>query len=309
MAIYVKEPGFATSVQDLGRYGYSHLGISPAGAADKLSYRIANLLVGNEQNVPALEMTLAGATLEFDAPTMVAIGGAECAAELDGAPVPMSRPFEINSGSVLRCGRMTRGTRAYLAIQGGFHIPLVLGSAATDLAGRFGGFEGRFLRKGDQLEIAKSDGLRKRVFRHVAFNPRTGEVNLRLTRGAQMDWFGQEALANFFSGSFCVTNQWGRTGLRLQGAQIITKEAIQLLTEGVPLGAIQVPPDGQPIVLFVDQQTTGGYPKIANVISADMHLVGQLQARDVVRFTEVSIEEAVRLLRDQESWLKAGFQE
>jgi biotin-dependent carboxylase-like uncharacterized protein len=203
---------------------------------------------------------------------------------------------------------MEKGVRAYLAVQGGIDVPLVMGSASTHLGAHFGGFEGRPLRKGDALRVRSTGASRPRVLRkEIVFVAASGDQTLRVTRGAQQNWFDGDAFAILFSNSFSVTAQSGRTGLRLKGEPIVPRNASQLLTDGVPIGAIQIPQDGQPIILFVDQQTTGGYPKIANVIAADLHRVGQLRAEDTVRFAEVSMEEAVQLLREQESWLKETF--
>src|SRR5271165_1441764 len=270
MTIRLAKPGFFTTVQDLGRYGYAHLGISPGGAADPLSFRIANLLVGNEENAPALEMTLLGATLEFDESAIIAITGAncECKADLDSAPT--NAAFDMAAGSVLRCGSMTAGARCYLAIQGGFDVPLVMGSASTFVAARFGGFHGRRLQGGDVLQVFKRSSLCARPLRSGALDSMPAPGPLRITKGAQQDWFGPEAWENLFSSAYVVNEQSDRKGLRLKGEGVRPREQSELLTEGIPLGAIQVPPDGQPIILFVDQQTTGGYPKIANVIAADM---------------------------------------
>lgn len=309
MTILVKDPGFATTVQDPGRYGCSHLGISPAGAADALSFRIANLLVGNTENAPALEMTLTGATLQFESLATIAAAGAECGVEANGRSAVSGKPIEIPPGSLVKCGRITRGARTYLAVQGGIDVPLVMGSASTFLGAKLGGLDGRLLRKGDRLRVRESSGLRARALNCAmpVITQIDGETILRVTRGSQQDWFDDEGFATLFSTPFSVTDHSGRTGLRLKGKPIIPRNTAQLLTDGIPLGAIQVPPDGQPIILFVDQQTTGGYPKIANVIAADMHLVGQLRARDTVRFRGVSIEDAVELLRQQELWLKDIF--
>ncbi len=308
--IRVKDPGFLTTVQDRGRYGFSHLGISPAGAADALSFRLANLLVGNDENAPAIEMTLFGATMEFDEPAVIAVTGAECSIATDGTQASCARALSIASGSVLRFGRMMNGARAYLAFQGGLDVPLVMGSASTHLAAGFGGFEGRALRKGDVLRIGNRNGLRPRALppNKLPSLDFTSPVTLRVTRGVQQDWFGSDVFATFFSTEFSVTDQSGRTGLRLRGERIVPKNSSQLLTDGIPLGAVQIPEDANPIILFVDQQTTGGYPKIANVIAADMQRVGQLRPRDRLRFSEVSVEEAVQLLRTQELWLKEIFE-
>jgi antagonist of KipI len=309
MTILIKEAGFATSVQDLGRYGYSHLGISPAGAADSLSFRIANRLVGNMDNAPGFEMTLTGAAFEFEHAAIIAVTGADCSLEIHGHPAGCGQAIQVEARSLVKVGRMMRGARAYLAVQDGIDVPLRMGSASTHLSAKFGGFEGRLLRKGDRLRVGKGGNSHLRALRSDAtpLVSRGNPATLRVTRGSQDDWFDAEAIASFFSNSFSVTDQSGRTGLRLKGNPILPQHTAQLLTDGVPLGAIQIPPDGQPIILFVDQQTTGGYPKIANVIAADMHVVGQLRARDNVQFTEVSIEQAVELFRQQEAWLQEIF--
>jgi antagonist of KipI len=307
MTIRVAKPGFFTTVQDLGRYGYAHLGISPGGAADALSFRIANLLVGNDENAPALEMTLLGATLEFEESAIAALAGASCECTASLAKVPANTAFELPAGAVLQCGSMTSGGRCYLAVQGGFDIPLVMGSASTFVPGHFGGFAGRRLRSGDVLRLRQHGSSHIRSLRPDALDALHAPQPLRVTRGAQQEWFGPEAFDTLFSTAYVVSEQSDRTGLRLKGAAVRPREHSELLTDGIPLGAIQVPQDGQPIILFVDQQTTGGYPKIANVIAADVHRLGQLRPRDEVRLAEVSIVQAVQTLGEQERWLRELF--
>lgn len=309
MTIRVVKRGLFTTLQDRGRYGYAHLGISPAGAADALSLRIANLLVGNDENAPALEMTLLGATLKVDDAAVIAVCGANCECKLGGERLTANMAVKVAAGSVLHCGSTTDGARCYLAVQGGFDVPLVMGSASTDIRGRFGGVEGRRLQAGDVLGIGAASGLRPRRLRAGELEALHREGRIRVTRGAQHDWFSFETYARFLATPYTVSEQSDRAGLRLKGEAITPREQKQLLTDGIPLGAIQVPQDGQPILLFVDQQTTGGYPKIANVIAADVHRVGQLRPRDEVRFTEVSIAEAVDELRAQERWLKTIWQD
>jgi antagonist of KipI len=311
MAICIIDPGFATTVQDLGRYGYAHLGISPCGAADSLSFRIANRMGGNPENAPALEMTISGATIQFEEVATAAIAGAACVAAVDGNVISTKQAFQIASGSILKCSTIAGGARCYLAIQDGFDVPLVLGSASTHLGARFGGLQGRTLRKGDRLRVRTTKAKRPPALRPetVPFISIIGETYLRITRGVSQKLFEADAFTRLLSEPFTVTPQCGRTGLRLRGERIIARNTSELLTDGIPLGAIQIPPDGQPIILFVDQQTTGGYPKIANVIAADMHLVGQVRPNDVIRFREVSVEEAVQLLHEQENWLKTLFED
>jgi antagonist of KipI len=309
MTIHVIQPGLLTTVQDLGRYGYSHLGISSGGAADQLAMRIANLLVGNPENAATLEMTLAGATLEFDEESVVALAGGECDCRIGGKSIPMWQAVRGPAREVLTCGGLKTGARLYVAVQGGLDVRPIMGSASTSLAGHFGGIEGRGLRKGDLLSVRKRSGSRARTLKPGAVEELYPRRPIRMTRGAQHDWFDPGAFDTLLSSSYTVSEESNRSGLRLQGEPIPSGVGTQLLTEGVSLGAIQVPQNGQPIILFVDQQTTGGYPKIANVISADMHRVGQLRPRELVRFAEVTIPEAIRLLRKQEQQLKQIFQD
>ena len=308
MSLRVQDPGLLTTVQDLGRYGYSHLGISPGGAADSLAMRIANLLVGNPENAATLEMTLAGATLEFDEESIVALTGGKCDCRINSDTAPLWQAMRVPARGILTCGAMKTGARLYLGIQGGLDIQPIMGSASTNMAGHFGGLEGRGLRKGDLLGVRKGPNSRMSVLKPRAVDGLYSREPLRVTRGAQHDWFGLEAFGTLLSSPYTVSDQSNRSGLRLAGESISPRVRSQLLTEGVSLGAIQVPQNEQPIILFVDQQTTGGYPKIATVISADLYRVGQLAPREQVRFIEIAIPEAIRLLREQEEWLKQIFQ-
>lgn len=296
-----------STLQDLGRYGYTHLGISIVGAADRMSLRIANLLVGNDDNAPALEMTLLGATLEFEESRIVALTGADCDAKVGASSLQRAEAVEVPAGAVLKCGGMKTGARCYLAVQGGFDVPMVMGSTATDVRGGFGGFEGRRLKTGDVLPVRGVGSARIRRLKPGALEAVSRHDTVRLTRGAQQEWFGPEAFEVLFSCPYSISDQSDRTGLRLKGQPLQPRDKSQLLTDGIPLGAMQVPQDGQPIILFVDQQTTGGYPKIANVIMADMHHVGQFRPHEQVRFQEVSIPQAITLLKEQEQWLKNAF--
>lgn len=282
-------PGVQTTVQDLGRFGWAHFGVSASGAADSLALRAGNLLVGNAENAAALEMTLVGGTFEFAADTVVALTGSDFGAEL-----PLWSAVEVKAGQLLKCGATRSGARCYLCVRGGIAAPLVMGSASVHV---MTGVGGRALRAGDSLEIGNAAIRRpRRPARDVPEFTRGGI--LRVTPGPQAEWFAGE----LYAGAYVVSEESNRMGLRIRGAAIPSPSG-HMLTEGVALGAIQVPPDGQPIILFVEHQTTGGYPKPANVISADFWRLGQLRPRDEVRFEEIAIDEAVELLRDQERWL------
>ena len=273
-----------------------------------LSMRVANLLVGNDEYAPALEVTLMGPTLEFESDSLIALCGASCDGKIGHDHIAANTALNLKAGSVLQCGSTLGGARTYIAIRGGLDVPLVMGSASTDVRGSFGGFSGRRLRAGDELRVAEANGPPMRL-RSGAPDELRADGPIRVTRSAQYDWFSPDEYGKFLASPYTVSEQSDRAGLRLKGEAITQLRPRQLLTDGIPPGAIQVPPDGQPIVLFVDQQTTGGYPKIASVISGDMHRIGQLRPRDEVRFAEVSIAEAIDALRAQELWLKGIWQE
>lgn len=301
--IHVIKPGMLTTVQDLGRYGCAHLGVSPAGAADSVSFRIANLLVGNDANAPALEITLLGPTLEFETASTAAICGYGTSVSF-----PMNEAFAIAAGTRLVVGSTAAGARCYLAVRGGLVVSPVMGSCSTFLPAKLGGYEGRALRAGDTLAIGtKSTGRPRTLFPNFAEKFKIHDRVLRASASLQSGWFDQEAIERFYTKPFIVSDQSDRSGLRLACEAIRRAHDGELLTEGIALGAVQVPPDGQPIILFVDQQTTGGYPKIANVIAADLPRVGQLRPRDEIRFQTVSVPEAIALLRDQARDLVEAF--
>jgi antagonist of KipI len=287
--IRVLSPGFLSTCQDLGRHGYAHLGISASGAADALSLRWGNLLVGNPEGAAALEMTLVGGAFEFCAPATIALTGSEFTAD-----VPWCDAFDVKAGDTLRIGPTKSGARCYLCVRGGLCVPPVLGSSSTHVLTAMGGCGGRGLRKGDTLQIGC---LAVRPVRRGHFPLPVRRNAIRLTDGPQRSWFTSGMDGTVYR----VAEDSNRMGLRLEGPKL--EATRELLTEGVSLGAIQVPREGQPIITFVEHQTTGGYPKIANVISADLPGVGQLRPRDEVRFEIISRTRALELLREQEARL------
>ncbi len=281
--------GLQTTVQDQGRFGFAHFGISASGAADSVALRAGNLLVGNTENAAALEMTLIGGSFEFEAAATIALTGSEF-----GAGLPMWTPVEVKAGEVVHCRATQSGARCYLCVRGGIDIPRVMGSASVHV---MTGVGGRPLRKGDVLAIGDSAVRRPRpAARNIPAYQREGR--LRITPAIQADRFAADCL----NGEYRVSEESNRMGLRLIGAAIPSPGG-HMLTEGVPLGAIQIPPDGQPIILFVEHQTSGGYPKPANVISADFCRLGQLRPRDAVTFERISLDDALGELQEQEKWL------
>jgi antagonist of KipI len=291
-------------VQDLGREGFGPMGVSPSGAADPISLRIGNRLLANSENAAGLEMMLLGGTFHFPQGAIVALTGSDFGASLDGAALDLWTSVEVRSGQMLRLGPTRSGARCYLCVQGGIVVTPFLGSASTHILSGLGGLAGRPLRKGDVLQIGSStEFYRKRTIAPQVWDCLSPHGVLRVTPGPQMDWFPESSLHSFYTGIYRVEEQSNRMGLHLKGAPVSQGSAGEMITEGVSLGAVQVPPGGLPIILFVEQQTTGGYPKIANVISADLHRVGQLRPRDEIRFKQVTFETARSLLIQQEKLL------
>lgn len=287
MEVTVIRPGVQTTLQDLGRPGHRAEGVPLGGAVDRFALRVANLLVGNPEDAPALEFALVGPELHFDREALVAVGGGDF-----GGP-PRWQPVMVPAGTDLQFGSVQAGCRGYLAIAGGFEVPSVLGSASTYLRGGFGGSDGRALRAGDVLRAPDSTRVPRGRWR---IDPRilpayAPEPVLRVLPAAQAGDFG----GGFFEAAYQVTARSDRMGVRLRGVALRRHAAVELRSGPVAPGTVQVPPDGQPIVLLADAQTIGGYPQIAHVITADLPLVAQVRPGDRVMFAEVSLGDAHEL--------------
>jgi len=297
VTIGVVEPGLLTTVQDCGRWGSQALGVPVAGPMDGVSHRFANLLVGNQPDCATLEVTLVGPTLEFLAETTFAVAGAEFELWLDAQPTLANTPCHAGRGSRLRFGRRAGGARAYLAVAGGIDVPPVLGSRSTDLASGLGGLAGRPLRSGDQLGVGQWAG--RRVPRVPSPAPVTlprGGATVRVIPGSDEDRFSPRAMEVFGQARFTLGPESNRMGYRLRGPSLELVRTEPLLSSATPVGTVQVPASGQPILLMVDRQTTGGYAKIATVISADLSVAGQLAPGDWIAFEVCERREAVAAL-------------
>lgn len=302
--IETQAPGLQTTVQDLGRNGFGPIGVSPSGAADPISLRLGNQLVANDENAAGLEMMLLGGTFVFPEGAILALTGSDFGAMLDDLRLEIGTSVEVRPGQALRLGPTSSGARCYLCVHGGIAVQPFLGSASTHILSGLGGLEGRALQKGDVLRIGSTtEPFRKRAIAPQAAEHLSRREVLRVTLGPQAGWFSESSLRSFYARTYRVGEQSNRMGLRLEGAAVTQRGARELITEGVSLGAIQVPAGGSPIILFVDQQTTGGYPKIANVVSADLHRLGQLRPRDEIRFELVTFDAARSLLTKQETLL------
>ncbi len=308
--IHVLSPGLFTTVQDLGREGFGALGVSASGAADPLALRIGNRLVANTENAAALEITLVGGTLLFPEGAVIAMTGSDFGATLDREPLPLWSSQSVNPGQTLRFESTDSGARCYLCVQGGIAVPLFLGSASTHILSGLGGLEGRPLRKGDVLNIGPADrSFRRRSVVPDALQRLFPRRLLRVTPGPQEKWFPESEFRKLLSAEYSVSEESNRMGLRLKGPALTLAEGHtngEMITEGVSLGAIQIPEGGLPIILFVEQQTTGGYPKVANVIAADLPSVGQLRPRDRIQFELVSWDMARSVLQEQENILASA---
>jgi antagonist of KipI len=306
-AIRVIKPGMLTTIQDAGRWGFQALGVPVAGPMDPVSHRLANALVGNVREAAALEITLLGPELEFEDERLAAVAGAEFELTLDGRQVPYSAPFIVSAGSRLRFGERRRGARAYLAISSGIAVPPLLGSRSTHLVSAMGGVGGRALTAGDRLPL----GDPQRV-EGTALAPQPAAVALpdrhariRVMPGPQREHFTNDVLEVLQSAPYTIGQNSDRMGFRLEGPCLAHARGADIISDATPLGALQVPASGQPILLMADRQTTGGYAKIATVISADIAVAGQLGPSDTIEFAVCTLLEAMAALIAQERTLMA----
>lgn len=305
MAIIVIKPGMLPTVQDSGRWGFQSRGVPVAGPMDPVSHRLANALVGNPRDAAALEITLIGPELEFESERIVAVAGAEFDVTVDGKPAPSTAAFIVAPGMHVRFGARQRGARAYLAISGGIAVPPTLGSRSTHVISAMGGLDGRPLRAGDRLplgQVAKTSGAARPPEEPIIPLPEK-RAELRVVPGPQQEYFAADALDVLQSGPYTIASNSDRMGFRLSGPRLVHARNPDIISDATPLGALQVPASGQPILLMADRQTTGGYPKIATVIAADMARAGQLGPGDEIVFAPCTMKEALAALIAQEQAL------
>jgi antagonist of KipI len=298
LIVRVNRAGLLTTVQDSGRWGYQARGVSVAGPMDLFSHRLANAIVGNDANAATLEVTLTGPHLEFTDERIVAVAGAEF------ENVPSGTSFRVSPTQPLTFGARRRGSRAYVAISGGIDVPVVLGSRATHLPSGMGGFDGRALKAGDELPLGSVN--RERPVEAGRYESFSGNATLRVLPGPQMDKFAAGALDVLTSQPYRIHPNSNRVGYRLTGARVQHAAAADIISDATPIGSVQVPASGEPILLMADRQTTGGYAKIATVIAADVCLAGQLAPGDEIRFVACSRAEAIEALRAQERAIAAA---
>ena len=300
--IKVIAPGWFSTVQDAGRWGYQAYGMPVAGAMDRYAYRVANLLAGNRRGAAALELTMLGGVFQFQQACLIAIAGADMSAHLDGVRIANWSAVRVPAGGVLALGYALTGCRAYLAVKGGIDTPLVLGSRSTYIRAGVGGLGGRALRTGDVLPASRlgSAGIGPTALPGELVPSYEHEIRLKVMLGPQDDLFRAEAIRTFFESSYTVSNEADRMGFRFEGPKIPHADRVEIISDALPEGAVQVPPHGMPIVMMADRQTTGGYPKIATVIGPSLPFLAQGRPGDRVCFERSSEEEALAALRLEE---------
>jgi len=317
MNIDVLRASFLTTVQDLGRMGFREFGVSPGGALDSHALRVANLLVGNKESAAGIEITFGGVQLRFVDERVVAWCGGEFDVRIGSTSLPAGHAGFVRAGDVLVFNQPKTGCRSWLGISGGIDVPLVLGSRSTDLRANFGGLDGRALRDGDEVPLGGNSELPKILIEklreqkvanwkspHDWSSPAKHEPVLRVICGSDSDRFNDVTIQRFTNDVFVVSADSNRMGARLEGPHLQRDHDVDLVSEGVAPGTIQVPPSGQPILLLGDCQTIGGYPKIAHVITVDLPVAAQLRAGDSIRFREISLAEAHRRLVERERYLE-----
>ncbi|TPE70935.1 biotin-dependent carboxyltransferase family protein [Halalkalibacterium halodurans] len=313
MSMTIFRPGLLTTIQDLGRTGYLKYGVIVSGPMDEYAHRMANLLVGNDEKAALLEMTFIGPTIQFTSDQLIAMTGGDLSPTIDGHSVPMYRPVFVKKGAVLSFGRCKTGCRSYLAIGGGIDVPKVMNSRSTYLRAKIGGFQGRALVEGDELICGAPPEQTERLVKtcqkgivhsfattkwSVVSSQRSrdgAEKVVRVTVGSHYEQFSEASQHKFFSETFQVTSKSDRMGYRLKGPTLERLEEQELISEPISVGTIQVPADGNPIILMADRQTTGGYPRIAHVIAVDLPIIAQAKPGAAIRFQQASLKEAERL--------------
>ena len=312
MNLRIIKAGVLDTVQDMGRYGWQHLGINPGGAMDKLSARVANILAGNDTNEAVIELHFPASSFFFEQPALIALSGADFSASVNGDEAPILHPIIVSKYSILQFHKVAKGARAYLAVKGGLDIPGWLNSYSTHLKAGAGGFKGRALQNDDEISLKKHSDLcnviGKKEFIVLPWKADTGwdhdgDETIYLLEGNEFQKLPQEAKDLFICQSYTITAQSDRMGYQMKGEPIIMDVNEEVVSSAVNFGTIQLLPGGQLTVLMADHQTTGGYPRLAHVISAHHSKLAQLKPGDTIRFRFVTMSTAEELLIKQHKHL------
>ncbi|MTH52844.1 5-oxoprolinase/urea amidolyase family protein [Bacillus mangrovi] len=315
MSLQILQSGLFSTIQDLGRTGYQKYGVIKSGAMDMYAHRMANMLTGNPESSATIEMTLLGPTIEFTEDVLIALTGGNLSPKINSQPIPMWRPVFVKAGAKLEFGAPVSGCRTYMAAAGGYDIEPQLGSRSTYVKAGIGGLNGRPLKEKDILKVNPSPLLDQLAGKaqdvsvlpakwHVKPNYTENGKIIQYIEGREYSWFSEEAHKAFNEEEFALTSQSDRMGFRIEGPSLTLKENRELLSEAVGFGTIQVPSGGQPIILMADHQTTGGYPKIGQVIAESLPILAQRKPGERIRFEKTSIQHALDLLLKKEKELE-----
>ena len=306
MSFKVLKAGLFTTLQDKGRYSYQRFGMSVAGAMDGFALRIANLLVGNDQYEVALESTFLGPTLEFEEHDVISITGADMSPKINGNPIPMWMSIYVKPGDKLSFSGVKSGLRSYIAFSRKLDVPLIMGSRSTFTRGKIGGYEGRKLNDNDKIKFRDKElSLSKGSFIKKDWIPvYKKEETIRVILGPQDEFFMDDSIEVFLNSTYTITNEADRMGYRLDGEKIVHKVGADIISDGIVFGSIQVPGHGMPIIMMADRATTGGYTKIATVITPDLSVLAQMAPGSKINFSQITIQEANNLYRANEAKIK-----
>ena len=301
-------PGLLTTVQDGGRYGSQQYGVPLSGAIDSFAHRVSNILVGNDDFEAALEITMMGPKIQALDDTVIAITGGDLSPTLNGQTMPMWQSIYIHKGDVIEFSGLKSGCRSYISFAGGIDVPVVMGSKSTYVKANLGGYEGRAFIIGDSIKLSNKENklveLSNRRIPSEYIPIYEKEIEVRVILGPQEDYFTENGIRTFLTSEYTVTNECDRMGYRLEGPLIEHKQGADIISDGIAFGAIQIPGHGRPIIMMADRQTTGGYTKIANVISIDLPKIAQAKPGDKVVFRKIDTIDAQRLLVEYENSLR-----
>lgn len=303
MSIKIINAGMLSTIQDGGRFGVMKYGFTQSGAMDSKAMSTANILVGNEPECAVIETTLLGITAEFTENTVIALSGGDFSAAINGTPIKRNKAYAVNAGDTLAMSYAKSGVRGYLAVSGGFDVPEVMGSRSTNLKSQIGGFFGRKLAAGDIINTF-APIITDTTGRELPEETYENSITLRAVLGPQDYMFTDEDINTFFSCEYKITQQADRMGIRLDGEPLKGKGSMDIVSDGIVFGSVQVPKNGMPIILAADRQTTGGYAKIATIISADRHLIAQARPGGTIKFAQVSVKEAQKIAKQEQKALK-----
>jgi len=306
--IKILTPGFFTTIQDMGRYGFQQFGVSACGVMDSYAYKAANLLLGNPLDAAVLEVSLLGPEIEFLLDSSIAITGGDLTPAIDGKIVPMWESIPVKKSSVLSFKGLKSGARSYISFGGGINTEPIMGSRSTDIKAGIGGINGKKLSQGDTIDLGEwNNKFSFKKLSEEAIPEYKSAQSIRVILGPQADYFTEKGISTFLNSAYTVSGQFDRMGYRLEGDKIESKKGSDIISDGISMGSIQIPGSGKPIILMADRQTAGGYTKIGVVATADLYKIAQAKQGDSFNFVVITVEDGQRLFKEQEMLLRRSI--